>query len=219
MFTGESALHQSLRRAACAWLWDRGLTAIAEEVVVPGVGIIDVAAAGRWVRWNPRRPAFEYEPRIDRHHVLFIECKAMRADFLRDQGCQGQFGFALAERRESNRGARRKRPRRTSPALGKFDTCLIRPRANLHYLLTPPGLIKSHETPRRWGWMVYDGAQIRVLRKPKWQELSDVSGIEGAIARALTRRFLGARGSRSVRGESVPPAGIPSEHSRLSLAE
>jgi hypothetical protein len=193
VFCGESALHKALKQAACRWLWEQGLRAIAEEVVVHGLGIIDVAAAGRQVRRNPRRAVFEHTPPIDRHHVVFVECKAMRADFLRDQGRQEQFAFALAERRDRFRNHRRRRPRRASPALGKFDTCLIRPHANLHYLLTPPGLIKSNESPRRWGWLVYDGARIRVMRRPIWHEAAEVTWIEGAIGRALTRRVQGCR--------------------------
>lgn len=190
---GESPLHRSLKRAAAAWLWEQGLAAIAEEVVVPGVGIIDVAAAGRRRRRNPRRAVFEHEAPIDRHHVVFVECKALRADFLRDQGRQEQFAFALAERARQFRNGRKRTPRHAAPALGKFDTCLMRPRANLHYLLTPPGMLKSHELPRRWGWLIHDGARMRVVRKPIWQEAADVSGIEGAIGRALTRWHFRAR--------------------------
>ncbi len=51
---GESDLHRKLKRAACRWLWDAGYAAISEEVRVPGVGIIDVAASGLWKRHNTR---------------------------------------------------------------------------------------------------------------------------------------------------------------------
>jgi hypothetical protein len=189
----ESDTHIALKQAACVWLWENGYAAIAEEVDVPGVGIIDVAAAGRWRKYNPRRVRFETEPAVDRHHVVFVECKAMRADFLRDQGRQQQFAFALSERAERLRARRNRRPRRASPALGKFDTCLIRPWANLHYLLTPPRLIGLHELPRRWGWMTFDGCLLKVIRRPAWQEIADITGMEGAIARSLTNHRMRAR--------------------------
>jgi len=190
--SGESDLHRELKRVACRWLWDAGYAAIAEEVVVPGVGIIDVAGAGRWKRRNPRRASFERELSVDRHHVVFVECKAMRADFLRDQGRQQQFAFALGERAAMFKARRRRKPRHASPALGKFDTCLIRPHANLHYLLTPPGLIRVQELPRRWGLLVREDALVRVVRKPVWQEVAEVNAVEGAIARALTARRMRA---------------------------
>lgn len=182
----ESELHLSLKRAATRWLWDSGYAAVAEEVHIPSVGIVDVASAGKWRRRNPRRASFDREAVVDRFHVVFIECKAMRSDFLRDQGYQHQFAFALDERRESLRRRRRRKPRHASQALGKFDTCLIRPHANLHYLMTPPGLIRASEVPRRWGWLVAEGSHVRVVRKASWLEVSDVGHVEGAIARALT---------------------------------
>lgn len=186
LMAGESDLHRRLKKRACFWLWEQGYAAIGEEVVVPGVGVIDVAAAGRWRRRNPRRVVFEREPSIDRMHVVFVECKAYRADFLRDQGRQGQFAFALAERaRRSGRG-RRRAPQHASAALGKFGTCLVRPHAHLHYLMTPPHLVRLSELPRRWGCLVMDGSRVRVVRKPQWQEVADVTGMEGAIARSLT---------------------------------
>ena len=188
----ESDLHRCLKRMACQWLWDSGYASIADEVVVPGVGVIDVAAAGKWRRHNPRRAVFQREPIVDRHHVVFVECKAMRADFLRDQGRQQQFSFALEERANLRRARRPRRPRHASPALGKFDTCLIRPHANLHYLLTPPKLIRIPELPRRWGLLVYEDRRIHVLRQAAWQEVANVTGIEGAIARSLTARRIRA---------------------------
>lgn len=188
----ESELHRELKRVACRWLWGQGYAAIADEVEVPGVGIVDVAGAGKWRRYNPRRAEFERTPQVDRHHVVFVECKAMRADFLRDQGRQQQFSFALAEREQQLRMRRRRPPRHASPALGKFDTCLIRPHAHLHYLLTARSVLKVEEIPRRWGWMVYDGATLRVIRKPAWQEVARVEGMEAAIARSLTARRMQA---------------------------
>jgi hypothetical protein len=190
---GESDLHRRLKRAACRWLWEAGYAAVAEEVPVRSVGVIDVVGAGRWRRRNPRRVRFDREPVVDRHHVVFVECKAMRADFLRDQGRQHQFAFALEERADRFRAKRPHRPRHASAALGKFDVCLIRPHANLHYLLTPPGLIRVGEIPRRWGLMVYDAPRVRVVRKAQWQEVSDIAGIEGAVARSLTAQRMRRR--------------------------
>ncbi|MEK6675836.1 MAG: hypothetical protein AABZ47_09300 [Planctomycetota bacterium] len=189
---GESDLHLQLKRIACTWLWDQGYAAIADEVSVPTVGIIDVAAAGKWHRQNPRRTVFERQPEVDRHHVVFVECKAMRADFLRDQGRQQQFAFALSERSRQLKRRRKMKARHASPALGKFDTCLIRPHANLHYLLTPPQLMKTSEIPRRWGWLTFDGCTLHVLRRADWQEVANITAIEGAIARSLTESRMRA---------------------------
>lgn len=186
----ETDLHRRLKHHACTWLWESGYAAIAEEVAVPGVGIIDAAAAGKWRRPNPYRARFEREPAVDRHHVVFIECKAMRSDFLRDQGRQQQFAFALAERARDLGRRKKRRPRHASPALGKFDTCLIRPHANLHYVLTPPKLLNISEVPRRWGWLVLMDGRVRVVRKPVWQEVAEVSAVEGSIARALTAQVM-----------------------------
>lgn len=210
----ESDLHRALKSAAARWLWEGGYAAIADEVAVPGVGVVDVAAAGRWKRHNPRRAAFQREPTVDRYHVVFIECKAFRADFLRDRGQQLQFEFALAERSQRLRAKRKRRPRHASPALGKFDACLMRPHANTHYLLTPPKLLKACELPRRWGWLVFDGSTVRVARKAMWQELADVSAIEGAIARSLTARRMRA----SSLGRRVKPAMFGDENEPRAAA-
>ncbi|MHC5111418.1 MAG: hypothetical protein ACYTHJ_16245 [Planctomycetota bacterium] len=190
----ESELHLSLKQAAMRWLWDAGYAAMAEEVVVPGVGVVDVAAAGLYRKSNPRSVKFDPEPRIDRHHVVIVECKAYRSDFLRDQGRQMQFAFALEEKRARRKAGRPGKHRYASPALGKFDTCLLRPHANVHYLLTPPRLIKKSEVPRRWGLLVLDHGYVRTLVKPTWFENASTQAMEGAIARALTGdRMFGRR--------------------------
>jgi hypothetical protein len=183
---GESDLHLQLKRAACRWLWHSGYAAIAEEVQVPGVGIVDVAAAGKWKKHNPRQVVFDRQMEVDRKHVVFVECKAFRGDFLQDQGRQRQFEFELADRARALKSKRKPRPRHAAPALGKFDRCLLRPHAHLHYLLTPPRLINTEEVPRRWGWLALDWGTIRVIRKAVWHEVADVSTLEGAIARSLT---------------------------------
>lgn len=188
----ESDLHFQLKQAACRWLWRCGYAAIAQEVEVPGVGVIDAAASGKWKRYNPRATSFERVPQVDRCHAVFVECKAFRADFLRDQGRQNQFAFALSERKQCLKRRSNRRPLHASAALGKFDTCLLRPHAHLHYLLTPPRLLSTDEVPRRWGWLLYEDNRIRVVRKAAWQEVVDVAPIEGAIARALTARIMHA---------------------------
>lgn len=199
----ESDLHRALKRAACRWLWQHGYAAIAEEVKVPGVGIIDVVGAGKWKSVNPRRAVFEYEPAIDRKHVVFIECKAHRSDFLQDQGRQQQFAFALSERGERLRQKRKHRPRHSSPALGKFDCCLIRPHAHVHYLLTPPKLLRRDEVPRRWGWLTFEEGIVRALKKPTWHEVADVSGVEASIARSLTALRMSSLSRAPLRDASV----------------
>lgn len=187
---GESELHRELKRAACRWLWGQGYASIAEEVRVPGLGIIDVAAAGKMRRRSPRDVHYDRPPSVDRKHVVFVECKAHRADFIADHGRQKQFEFALAERAERLRSGRTRRPRFASPALGKFDSCLLRPHAHYHMLLTPPGLLTRAEVPRRWGWLVWEWGVIRVVRRPTWHEVAEVVSIEGAIARALTAQRM-----------------------------
>lgn len=211
---GESRQHLELKSAAMRWLWDAGYAAIAPEVKVPCVGIVDVAGAGKYRRRNPRRAQFDEPERVNRNHVVFIECKAFRSDFLRDQGSQMQFAFALQERNERRRAKRPGRAKRASAALGKFDTCLLRPHANLHFLLTPPRVIKKSEVPRRWGLLVLDHGYVRTVRKADWFEVADTNGIEGAIARALTRETV-FRGKRATDGEpparpfQVPPDRLP----------
>lgn len=182
----ESELHHQLKRAACRWLWDGGYAAVADEVPIHGVGVVDVVAVGKRRVRNPRRAAFEVIPKVDRFHVVFVECKAFRSDFIRDRGRQGQFAFMLGERRRLLRSKRKRTPRHTSPAVGKFDACLLRPHANLHYLLTPPRILTLKEIPRRWGLLVWEDNHIRVARRPAWQEVAEVSAVEGAVARSLT---------------------------------
>lgn len=208
----ESDLHLLLKRAACHWLWRCGYAAIAEEIEIPGVGIIDAAACGKWNRYNPRATNFDRVPHVDRSHAVFVECKAFRSDFLRDQGRQNQFAFALAERKQNLRRQYRRKPLHASAALGKFDTCLMRPHANLHYLLTPPNLLAAHEIPRRWGLLVYEYRCIRVVRKASWQEVTNVAHLEGAIARSLTARVM-----NDIPGRTLGKRGLPNSVNRLSI--
>jgi hypothetical protein len=91
--SNESEAHYLLKRAALLWLYDRGVRTIAFEVPVrtPGFArmILDVAAhdhrtlveryRGPRGGWHRRRLASVDE-------LIAIECKATRADFLRDGG-------------------------------------------------------------------------------------------------------------------------------------
>jgi hypothetical protein len=207
----ESDIHRTLKNAACRWLHACGYAAIAQEVEIPGVGVIDAAASGRWKRYNPRAVVFDRVPGVDRFHAVFVECKAFRADFLRDQGRQCQFTFALSERKQQLKRRSTRQHRHASAALGKFDTCLMRPHAHLHYLLTPPRLLKADEVPRRWGWLVYEDNRVRIIRKAVWQEVAQIAAIDGAIARALTARMF--HSGRAL----VPQVPVPIDHSPLPV--
>ncbi len=126
---------------------------------------------------------------------MFIECKASRADFLRDDTRDGQMSLFLEERRrdlrEQTAGRRRNRTRRYArqrrfASLGKFQTCLACPTANLHYVLAPAGLLKKKDLPPRWGLLTLGEQGVSVTVRPQWQELADGGRVEAAIARTLT---------------------------------
>src|SRR5690348_16168869 len=128
---GETDLHKTLKKEACRWLYRMGYRCIAAEVRLRPLGIIDAVGTGIF------RPFHNYLflPR-ELSQVCFIECKASRADFLRDISNDGQLSLCLGER-ERNRRSRRKRQRAwrsQTVGLGKFDACLMQPMANLHYV-------------------------------------------------------------------------------------
>lgn len=79
----------------------------------------------------------------------------------------------------------------------------MRPHANAHYLMTPPGLIRVAELPYRWGLLVMDGRRVRVVRRSAWQEVADTRGIEGAIARALTGQRMRVLTKRPTADDSM----------------
>jgi hypothetical protein len=149
------------------------------------VGIIDVVGTGVF------RPYHNYlgVPR-DTPQVCFVECKASRADFLRDKDEEGQMLFQLAQRLNAFKVKRnnRRRPRHADclDGLGKFKSCLMRPLANLHYVLAPAGIIQKKDLPPRWGLLSLSEAGINVVVRADWRETARIEFVESAIARTLT---------------------------------
>src|SRR3954451_21624032 len=119
---GETDLHKTLKKEGCRWLYRMGYRCIAAEVRVKPLGIIDAVGTGIF------RPFHNYLfiPR-ELPQVCFIECKASRADFLRDLSDDGQLTLCMMERdsnRRSNKRRRFRRPLRQTVGLGKFASCL-----------------------------------------------------------------------------------------------
>lgn len=181
---GETEMHKLLKREACRWLYRSGYTAIAAEVKVHPLGIIDAVGTGMLGESKSH-----FHTRRVVHQVCFVECKASRGDFSRDLSSDGQLTLALMERAANSRRRKGKvhnRKLRQRVGLGKFDGCLAQPFANLHYVLTPAGLIKEKEVPRRWGWLTYGPGGIAIIRRAEWQETDAGPAVESAIARTLT---------------------------------
>ena len=181
---GETDLHKTLKKEACRWLYRMGYRCIAAEVRLKPLGIIDAVGTGLF------RPFHNYLfiPR-ELPQVCFIECKATRSDFLRDQSNDGQMMLCMMERqRNSKSGRRRKSPRRLRQAvgLGKFASCLMQPMANLHYVLAPTGIVQKKDLPARWGLLSYGEGGISVVVRSEWQETARTEYVESAIARTLT---------------------------------
>ncbi|MGD0541723.1 MAG: hypothetical protein ABSB33_09420 [Tepidisphaeraceae bacterium] len=177
---GETDLHKKLKKEACRWLLRMGYRCIAAEVRLPPLGIIDAVGTGVF------RPYQNYLA-IPRQlpQVCFIECKATRGDFLRDCTNDGQLEFSLMERR-GNRRRRRRQRLRQCVGLGKFDSCLMQPMANLHYVLAPAGVVRKTDLSPRWGLLSYGEMGVSVVVKPLWQESARSEFVESAIARTLT---------------------------------
>jgi len=181
---GETDLHKTLKKEACRWLFRMGYRCIAAEVRLPPLGIIDSVGTGLF------RPYHNYLfiPR-DLPQVCFIECKASRADFLRDCSDDGQMSLCLMERERNRRANKRRRfPKRLrqTVGLGKFEACLLQPMANIHYVLAPAGIIQKKDLPPRWGLLSFGEGGINVVVRSEWQECARTEHVEGAIARALT---------------------------------
>ena len=180
---GETDLHKTLKKEACRWLLRMGYRCIAAEVRLSPLGIVDAVGTGVFRAYHnylcvPRELA----------QVCFIECKASRGDFLRDQSNDGQMMLCLTERAR-NRKSRRRRGAaalRQSVGLGKFAACLLQPMANIHYVLAPAGMIQKKDLPPRWGLLSYGEAGISVAVRADWQEFSRPGFVESAIARTLT---------------------------------
>jgi hypothetical protein len=177
---GETDLHKKLKKEACRWLLRMGYRCIAAEVRLPPLGIIDAVGTGVF------RPYQNYLA-IPRQlpQVCFVECKATRGDFLRDCTNDGQLEFCLMERRAA-RKRKRKRTFRQNIGLGKFDSCLMQPMANLHYVLAPSGIVQKKDLSPRWGLLSYGEMGVTVVAKPLWQESAQSMYVESAIARTLT---------------------------------
>lgn len=183
---GETELHKTLKKEACRWLFRMGYRCIAAEVRLKPLGIIDAVGTGLF-----RAYANYLGLQRELQQVCFIECKASRADFLRDQSNEGQMQLCLMER-ERNMKVRRYRERyerhglRQAVGLGKFKSCLLQPMANIHYVMAPAGMIQKKELPPRWGLLSYGTGGVSVVVRADWQECSRTAHVEGAIARTLT---------------------------------
>jgi hypothetical protein len=179
---GETQLHRTLKKEACRWLFRMGYRCIAAEVRLPPLGIIDSVGTGLF-------RAYHNYLSLGREvqQTCFIECKASRADFLRDQSEDGQMLLCLNERKANSRRKNKKRRRLSQTVgLGKFTSCLLQPMANLHYILAPAGIVQKKDLPSRWGLLSYSEMGINVIVRSEWQECARTEYVESAIARTLT---------------------------------
>jgi hypothetical protein len=177
---GETDLHKTLKKEACRWLFRSGYRCIAAEVRLKPLGIVDAVGTGLFRAYHN----YLAVP-VELPQVCFIECKASRADFLRDHSHDGQMQLCLMER-GGNRKRKRKRQLKQSVGLGKFLSCLMQPMANLHYVLAPVGMIQKKDLPPRWGLLAYGPAGVSVVVRADWQESARCQYVESAIARTLT---------------------------------
>ena len=177
---GETQLHRTLKKEGCRWLYRNGYAAVAAEVRLRPLGIIDAVGAGTF---GPHQNYFGSKQTL--HQTCFIECKASRSDFLRDHSNDGQMELCLRDRAYNN-VARPRRKIRQSVGLGKFMACLLQPFANLHYVLAPAGLIKKTDLPPRWGLLSAGPGGIAVVVRASWQDCRACHTIESAIARTLS---------------------------------
>lgn len=182
---GETDLHKTLKKEACRWLYRVGYRCIAAEVRLPPLGIVDAVGTGVFGAWQNHLNLPKVMPQ-----VCFVECKASRSDFLRDVSHDGQLSLCLGERSmrlrtRRRRGGARWRARH-AVGLGKFDSCLMLPMANIHYVLAPAGVVQKKDLPARWGLLSYGDSGVTVVHKAEWQEESNTSYVESQIARTLT---------------------------------
>ncbi len=160
---GETDLHKTLKKEACRWLYRMGYRCIAAEVRVPPLGIIDAVGTGVFRPYHNYLAVGQPLPQ-----VCFVECKASRADFLRDHSYDGQMELCLKER-DRNLRKKGKRQLRQAVGLGKFLACLMQPMANLHYLLAPTGIIQKKDLPPRWGLLCYGNGGVNVVVRADWR--------------------------------------------------
>jgi hypothetical protein len=179
---GETELHKTLKKEACRWLYRMGYTCIAAEVRLRPLGIIDAVGTGVFRAYHNYLSIQRELPQ-----ACFIECKASRADFLRDTTDDGQMLLCMTERRANGPRRRRRRPLlRQSLGLGKFASCLLQPMANLHYILAPAGIVQKKDLPPRWGLLSFGEGGVSVVVRAEWQEAANTAYVESAIARTLT---------------------------------
>src|SRR3984957_5523077 len=126
---GETDLHKKLKKEACRWLFRMGYRAIAAEVRIPPLGIIDAVGTGFFKPYHN----YLFIPK-DLPQTCFVECKASRPDYLRDIGSDGQLEMFLKEQKKRKR-SRRRRNNRGPVGLSKFDSCVVHSMANLLYVL------------------------------------------------------------------------------------
>ncbi len=176
---GETELHRSLKKAACRWLFDGGYGCVAAEVNLRPLGIIDAVGTGVF---GTAANHFGVKRKV--HQTCFIECKASRSDYQRDLTADGQMQLCQMERRNNPR--RKTKALSQTVGLGKFAACLLHPMANLHYVLSPQGLIHKKDLPPRWGLLTLGDGGISVVVRAVWQESTAGQSVETAIARTLT---------------------------------
>src|SRR5439155_20971992 len=122
---GETDLHKALKKEACRRLFRMGYRAIAAEVRLKPLGVIDAVGTGVFRAYNN----YLFVGR-ELSQVCFIECKASRSDFLRDLSEDGQLQLCSMERKRNVRHSGYRDPRRKlkqAVGLGKFDACLAQP--------------------------------------------------------------------------------------------
>jgi hypothetical protein len=195
---GETDLHRTLKKEACRWMYGCGYTAVAAEVRLKPLGIIDAVGCGTF------RPYHNFHgSRHEQHQTCFVECKASRGDYLRDMTSDGQMTLCMNERHYNlkhnarPRAGRRRKPLRQTMGLGKFAACLMQPMANLHYVLAPAGLLKKTDLPAKWGLLTLGPGGISVVVRAEWQELAAGQFVESAIARTLSGDIFRA-GDRAI---------------------
>ena len=180
---GETDLHKTLKKEACRWLYRMGYRCIAAEVRLPPVGIVDAVGTGVFRAYHNYLGVAR-----EMSQCCFVECKASRADFLRDTDQDGQMMLELEKRQNAFRlrSRRRRSKGRARIRLGKFNTCIVSPLANLHYILAPAGIIQKKDLPARWGLLTMGESGIGVTVRAEWQEACRVEYVESSIARTLT---------------------------------
>ena len=102
---GETDLHKTLKKEGCRWLYRMGYRCIAAEVRLPPLGIIDAVGTGTFRAYKN----YLFTPR-ELTQVCFVECKATRADFLRDHSNDGQLHLCLMDRERNRRTADEHQP-------------------------------------------------------------------------------------------------------------